>query len=263
MFVLSSDPNQAQRELHGLIFYLATFSYIDGSFDPSEMDFIRKTIWQVVEHRIASSSRSSDPRQREELVRRYTAELDRVLEANRREMVNILGGIEAEKSYATDQLKEHCFEILQSFTPTVQEELLQTVEELLAVDGKANPTELEFRQELQGELQRLGTHREDVVEAPPAETPELTIELIEVMTTKEVFAFDGRVVEVFASYKDQPIRFHIRHLKKVEYGTRNWKGHMSFSIAWGMAQSWSGTVEPEHEEEMRQFFDMLKQARGL
>ena len=263
MFVLSSDASQAQRELHGLIFYLSTFSYIDGSFDPAEMDFVRKTVWKVIEYRIASSSLAEDPKQREEVVRRYAAELDRVLEANRRELFDTLEGSGAVRDAAITQLKERCFEILQSFSPEIQEELLQTAEELLAVDGKAHPAELDFRQELQGELQRLGTHQDDVVEAPPAEPPRETLELIEVMTTKEVFAFDGRVVEVFASYNDQSSRFHIRHLKKVEYGMRNWRGHMCFSIAWGSPPSMRFTVGPEYEEEMRQFFDTLKQARGL
>ncbi len=203
MFVLSSDPNQAQRELHGLIFYLATFSYIDGSFDPAEMDFIRKTIWKVVERRINSSSRASDPRQREELVRQYTAYLDRVLEANRRELLNILGGTEAERSHATAQLKERCFEILQSLAPEVQQALLQTVEELLAADGKAHPAELEFRQEMMERLQRgsvtaVGSSGRQQTE--PLDQSNMTVmHLASTRGSECIFQFDGLILEVFTT----------------------------------------------------------------
>lgn len=152
MFTLSSDPVQARREMNGLIFYLATFSYIDGDFDPSEMALIRRVIRQVIEHRIDSSPYASDPVRRNELVTKFTADFERVLENARQEVVKIFGETlseaEAQETFVTSKLKQRCFEIFQAFAPEVQEELIRTVDELVMADGQAHPAELQFRQEL-------------------------------------------------------------------------------------------------------------------
>jgi len=262
MIVLSTDPKQAHRELHGLTFYLATFAYIDGRFERSELDLIREKVWKVAEHWIDTSPKATDPAQRAELKKSYAGELDRLLEANYRELTNILAGNEAEKSYADDQLKERCFELLASFAPEARDVLLQAVEELLEVDGRVHPGELEFRQEMLGELQRLAGPPMEAPAAPPAEPPKAAPEFLEVSTDKDIYSFDGRVFERFSTY-GEPIRFHIRHLKKIEWGTRNWRGNMVFSIWWEPVNRGGGTFAPEYEEEMVGFLEKIKEASDL
>ena len=152
MLVLSSDPAVARREMNGLIFYLATFSYIDGEFDPSEMAFIRKTIKRVIEHRIDTSPHANDPAQREALVRKFTTDFEDVLQAARHEVTTIFGEsvaeAESQSTFVTCRLKQRCFEIFHAFEPELQAQMIRTVDELLMADGQAHPAELQFRQEL-------------------------------------------------------------------------------------------------------------------
>ncbi len=178
MLVLSSDPVVALREMNGLIFYLATFSYIDGEFDPSEMAFIRKTIKKVVEHRIDASPHSSDPAQREALVHKFTMDFEDVLQAARHEVSTIFGEsvaeAESQTGFVTCRLKQRCFEIFNAFAPELQERMIRTVDELLMADGQAHPAELQFRQEL---LELLHQSLELPYEAPEGDP--LPVEVFE------------------------------------------------------------------------------------
>ena len=44
MLSFSSDPTLADKQMRAIIFYLTTFGHIDGEFDASERNFVKKGI---------------------------------------------------------------------------------------------------------------------------------------------------------------------------------------------------------------------------
>ena len=152
MLELAEDPQLARQQLNGLIFYLTTFSYIDGDFDPEEITFIRDTIQKVIAHRVKSSKYGDDHQVRHTLVRRLTHEFEGVFDKVLGEVTVILNEAvaEAERQHAhvTSKLKQRCFEIFQSFDPDMQKEMIATADGLLMADGHAHAAEVELRNEL-------------------------------------------------------------------------------------------------------------------
>ncbi len=167
MLVLSSDPDVAQEQMSGLIFYLVTFGYIDGHFDPSEMAFIKDVIRQVVEFRVDNPPEGAEPGDRDEEIGLYTSYFDDMLKLVEEEVIELMHESvteeESHQEYVTSKLRQRCFETFQSFEEDQQELLLAALNGLLWADGEAHPAELKLRREL---MELLG---HDDEEDPPKE----------------------------------------------------------------------------------------------
>lgn len=152
MLRLSKDPDQARREMDALIFYLTTFSYIDGEFDPGEVTFIREVIKEVVEHRIASFGYDPASPQGQALVKKFTSTFNEVLNKAGREVMELLSEsvseAESREEFVTCRLKQRCYESFVVLGPEIRQQLLATVDDLLMADGHAHAAEVAFRQEL-------------------------------------------------------------------------------------------------------------------
>lgn len=151
-FSLSEDPADARREMFGLIFYLTTFGYIDGEYDPRETAFIRQTIDRVVECWVAAAGEEHDPAEIEARAKKDAAFFNDLFDAVQNEVVDLLNTsvIEAETRHVFlgCKLKQRCFELFRTYNLTQQEELLAVADELLMADGVAHPAEVALRQEL-------------------------------------------------------------------------------------------------------------------
>lgn len=152
MLDLSPDPEIAREQLRGLIFYLATFSYIDGDFDPQEMAFVKQTIRKVIEHRVDAAGLGNDPGKRQELVDSLTTSYERVFAAAQNEVAQLLAETVAEseqrETFVSCRLKQRCFEILGALPEKLRHQMLATVDDLVMADGQAHAAEVSFRQEL-------------------------------------------------------------------------------------------------------------------
>ena len=71
MLSFSSDPKVAERQMDTLIFALTAFGYIDGDFDASEKDLVKKTILELVEHRVDTGMPDATPEVRRDVVERF------------------------------------------------------------------------------------------------------------------------------------------------------------------------------------------------
>lgn len=153
--IFSNDPNEAEQQMHAVIFYLTTFGYVDGDFDASEKDYVRATIEKLVRERAESAMKAEAAAAREEIVRKFTKHFHEVFEgvdARIRDLFNEpVSKDEDPKAFVLSKLKLRCFEIFQEFPREAQESLMGTIDELIMADGTAHPAELEFR----GELARL------------------------------------------------------------------------------------------------------------
>jgi hypothetical protein len=89
---------------------------------------------------------------RAELVAKYTTHFLEVFENIDRQVRELFTESVAEGENQTDfvhgKLKLRCFEIFKSFGKEDQDQLLDTVDELIAADGQSHPAELKFRGEL-------------------------------------------------------------------------------------------------------------------
>jgi len=153
----SDDPARAEREMHAVLFYLATFGYIDGDFDDDERNYVKVSIRRLVSARADQAlGAEADPRLRDELVTRYTAHFEEVfhaIEANVRELFTEAAPREEDpNAYVHGTLKLRCFEIFHAFDREGQEWLLAAIDELMMADGQAHPAETQFRAELAAQL---------------------------------------------------------------------------------------------------------------
>ena len=152
MLELDADPNVADAQMRAVIFYLTTFGHIDGEFDLSEKMFVRTYIKRLVENRVAKGAGALAAVAQAELVAKYTAHFHEVFEAIDLQVADLfteaVSHDEDSDKFVHSRLKLRCFEIFQQFDRTGQEQLMDTIDELLMADGEAHPAEIKFRAEL-------------------------------------------------------------------------------------------------------------------
>jgi hypothetical protein len=152
MLRFSDNPQEADKQMRAVIFYLTTFGYIDGDFDASEKAFVRDYISKLVEARVHGAVSAEDAALRKELTAKYTTHFHEVFENIDRQVRDLFTESVAEGENQTDfvhaKLKLRCFEIFKSFGKEDQDQLLDTVDELIMADGHVHPAEQKFRSEL-------------------------------------------------------------------------------------------------------------------
>ena len=150
MLTFSSDGDEAEKQMRAVIFYLTTFGYIDGDFDSAEKEFVRDYIRQLVGHRVAGAG--VEPQIAAELTRKYAAHFLEVFEEVDRQVKDLFTEAVAEgeeqDTFVHAKLKLRCFEIFKSFDEPNQEQLMETIDELIGADGVVHPAEAKFRGEL-------------------------------------------------------------------------------------------------------------------
>src|SRR6187551_3819756 len=150
MLKFSQDGPTADKQMRAVIFYLTTFGYIDGDFDSSEKEFVRDYIRQLIGHRVASAG--VDQQIAAELTHKYSVHFLEVFEEVDRQVKDLFTEAVAEgeeqDTFVHAKLKLRCFEIFKSFDETNQEQLMETIDELIHADGTVHPAEAKFRGEL-------------------------------------------------------------------------------------------------------------------
>jgi hypothetical protein len=153
VITFSTDPQRAEQQMHAVIFYLVTFGYIDGDFDPSEKQYIREYIRKLVDFR---ARQAMGAHLQQDVVTRWTQhfhevldEIDGQIQANFHEPV--ANGVDPQQ-YVLAKLKLRCFELFKSFDEDNRSILLESVDELMHADGVIHPNEKKFREELQSLL---------------------------------------------------------------------------------------------------------------
>lgn len=151
MLTFSSDGPEADRQMRAVIFYLTTFGYIDGDFDEAEKTFVRDYIRTLVAHRVAGAVQN-DAALAAELTTKFTTHFWEVFEGIDREVRDLFTEAVAEGEdqnvFVHAKLKLRCFEIFKSFDEKNQEQLMETIDELIKADGQVHPAEAKFRAEL-------------------------------------------------------------------------------------------------------------------
>ncbi len=152
MMTFSNDPLRAEREMHAIIFYLTTFGYIDGDFDAAERSFVRTYIEKLIAHRASATMNGANEAMRKEVTGKYTRHFLEVFEGIDQRVKELFTESVAEdedpSAFVHAKLKVRCFEIFQSFDHAGQEQLMNSIDELLMADGVAHPAETAFRAEL-------------------------------------------------------------------------------------------------------------------
>ncbi|QQR90998.1 MAG: serine/threonine protein phosphatase [Myxococcales bacterium] len=152
MITFSADPQLAERQMHAIIFYLTTFGYIDGDFDNSEREFIRRYIRQLVTHRVLTGAADASKDLQIELTAKYTKHFGEVFAEVDRHVKDLFTEAVAEgeeqDKFVHAKLKVRCFEFFESFDKEGQEALMECINELMMADGNAHPAEIKFRAEL-------------------------------------------------------------------------------------------------------------------
>ncbi|MEB2310388.1 MAG: metallophosphoesterase family protein [Sorangiineae bacterium] len=152
MLTFSTDGPTADKQMRAVIFYLTTFGYIDGDFDDAEKSFVRDYVRKLVEHRVSGAVAAEDAALRSELVQKYTTHFHEVFEGIDRQVKGLFDEAVAEGEKQDDfvhaKLKLRCFEIFKGFDSANQEQLMDTIDELIQADGVVHPAEAKFRGEL-------------------------------------------------------------------------------------------------------------------
>ncbi len=172
MLTFSSNGDEAEKQMRAVIFYLTTFGYIDGDFDASEKDFVRQYIRKLVVHRVEGAVAADQPALRAELAAKFTTHFHEVFETIDRQVKELFTEAVAEGEKIDDfvhaKLKLRCFEIFQSFGQADQDQLMDTIDELIQADGHVHPAEAKFRGELADLLNAdLGVEFEEATETLP------------------------------------------------------------------------------------------------
>ena len=145
MLTFSDDPNLAEQQMHAIIFYLTTFGYIDGDFDQKEKEFVRDYIGKLVQHRADGAMRGADASTKREIVGKFTQHFREVFEGIDQSVKDLFTEAVADKedqnAFVHSKLKVRCFEIFQSFDRPGQEQLMETIDELIMADGEVHPAE--------------------------------------------------------------------------------------------------------------------------
>ena len=152
MLDLSPDPKVAEQQLEAIVFFLATFGYIDGDFDEAERDFVRRTVREAVERRMSQAVGRVVSGETDEATARWTAHFLGIFDKVDAEIGELLAEEIARDEMRADfifyRLKQRCFEVLQEYDPDGRDALLDLIDELVMADGQAHPAELQFRSEL-------------------------------------------------------------------------------------------------------------------
>ena len=170
MLRFSEDPVVAEKQMHAVIFYLTTFGYIDGDFDRKEKEFVRDYIRRLVVHRVEAGAVSLPPDARAALRDNLTARFLDVFAATDQQIEEMFTeAVTRDEDVAQvvqTKLKVRCFEIFQDFDRDNQEQLMETIDELVMADGEAHPAEIKFRGEL-AQLLEAELSVELIDEGPP------------------------------------------------------------------------------------------------
>ncbi|MET0794865.1 MAG: metallophosphoesterase family protein [Polyangiaceae bacterium] len=152
MLKFSQDGPTADKQMRAVIFYLTTFGYIDGDFDDSEKAFVRSYVRKLIESRVHDAVAESEQQLRSELVEKFTKHFHEVFEGIDRQVKDLFTEAvaegEAQDTFVHSKLKLRCFEIFKGFDAGNQEQLMDTIDELIRADGQVHPAELKFRGEL-------------------------------------------------------------------------------------------------------------------
>jgi len=174
MLDLSPDPKVAEQQLEAIVFFLATFGYIDGDFDDAERDFVRRTVREAVERRVSQAVGQGATGDWQGATARWTAHFLGIFDTVDAEIGELLAEEIARDEMRADfifyRLKQRCFEVLQEFDPEGREALLELIDDLVMADGQAHPAEVQFRAQLSDLLEAdLGIEliEEDEDEGPP------------------------------------------------------------------------------------------------
>lgn len=156
MLAFSKNPDVAEQQMRALIFYLTAFGYIDGDFDRTEKSFIRDYIRKLVEHRARQAIPDADEATRTEIVDRFTTHFHEVFQEIDYGVRSLFDEVVAKgedvDAFVYAKLKLRCYEIFKAFDEDNQRALLDTVDELIAADGKIHPAEAKFRDEVRALL---------------------------------------------------------------------------------------------------------------
>lgn len=152
MLTFSKDGPTADKQMRAVIFYLTTFGYIDGDFDQSERAFVRDYVRKLVESRVNDAVPESDAKLRHELTQKFTTHFHEVFEGIDRQVKELFTEAvaegESQDTFVHSKLKLRCFEIFKGFDQKNQEELMDTIDELIQADGQVHPAEAKLRGEL-------------------------------------------------------------------------------------------------------------------
>jgi len=150
----SKDPREAEKQIQAIIYYLVTFGYIDGDFDPEEQAFVRDYISKIVEHKLQQSDAYKD--MPEKAVKQIKAEQEEhynlVFEQNDQAVkdlfTEVVDSSETVQKFIRHRLKLRCYEIFRSFEEDNRSALMEVIDEFIMADGVEHPAEVEFRNEL-------------------------------------------------------------------------------------------------------------------
>jgi len=205
MLRFSQNPQEADKQMRAVIFYLTTFGYIDGDFDASEKSFVRDYIGKLVEGRVHGAVAETETDLRKELVGKYTTHFHEVFEGIDRQVQELFTESVAEGENQTDfvhaKLKLRCFEIFKSFDKEGQDQLLDTVDELIQADGTVHPAEEKFRSELATLL--IDDEGIELIEDEAPVRPRVSDVEAELVPSTENHPFFGRVE---MHYSSQPYK---------------------------------------------------------
>jgi hypothetical protein len=152
MMRFSKDPNVAEQQMRALIFYMTAFGYIDGDFDLSEKTFVRSYIRRLVEERAHQAMPDAAVDTRSDVVEKFTTHFHEVFQeidhGVRSLFTEVVASGENVDQFVYQKLKLRCYEIFKAFDDGNQQELLETVDELIAADGEIHPAEERFRDEV-------------------------------------------------------------------------------------------------------------------
>lgn len=164
MFAFSREPQEAAREMEGVLFYLTAFAYIDGSFDRRERSFIQGFIQRLAEAQVTDTDSLRQRIKRDSWAARLTHVFERIDNELKEMWDEPTAEGEQAQSFVRSRIKLRCFEIFESFAPETREILLQAADHLLAADGVADPEEVRFRAELVEILEKAKQHAEPTQE---------------------------------------------------------------------------------------------------
>jgi hypothetical protein len=150
MIAFSEDPVAAEQQMSAIIYYMVTFGFVDGTFDPREQEAVRQWIRALVDMRVRAMN--LPPRETYEVTEKQVAYFERVFARVHGEIAALLDDPVAhgEKplAFVLARLKLRCFELFRSFDPRSQQTLLFIVDRLLEADGVVHQAEKTFRDEL-------------------------------------------------------------------------------------------------------------------
>lgn len=154
MMDFSKDPREAEKQIQAIIYYLVTFGYIDGDFDPDEQAFVRDYISQIVEHKLQQSgayeemSETAVKQLKAEQEEHYNLVFEQNDQAVRELFTEVVDSQETVQKFIRHRLKLRCYEIFRSFEEDNRAALMEVIDEFIMADGVEHPAEVEFRNEL-------------------------------------------------------------------------------------------------------------------